>query len=31
MHNIHDVKSICNQNVIILKWNVKWGIRDTKY
>jgi hypothetical protein len=34
MHNIHDIKSICTQNVYIyiyLKSNVKWGTRNTKF
>jgi hypothetical protein len=31
MHNIHDIKLICSQNVLCLKCNVKWGTQNTKF
>ncbi len=32
MYNIHDIKSICSQNVFISKkCSVKWGIQNTKF
>jgi hypothetical protein len=31
MHNIHDIKSICSQNIFYLKCNVKEGTRNTNF